>query len=326
MRDNLIKFLLVIFIVFAAVVLDQWSKQWADDSLSTMRYPDHAVVLTVPDTAQNITLEQFIKETYPDQPELNQKQMIISTTKEGGRIFPTETLNPGDKIEIHNLSLTVIEGYFDYQYARNTGAAFSFMADKSPEFRKYFFGATSILAVLLILAYIGFSSWKKKKPLIIFLAIILGGAVGNILDRVRLGYVIDFISWHVGEHYWPTFNVADVFVTCGVALLVIDLIVHRKEEDEEAPKDDEKKLENKTEDKAEDKAEKAEKAEDKAEKAEDKADKAEKAEKAEDKAEKAEDKAEKAEKAEEKADKAEDKADKAEEKADKAEDKAEEKA
>ena len=262
MRDHLIKFLLVIFVVFGAVVLDQWSKQWADDSLASMRYPEHAVVLSVPDNAQNMTLEQFIKETYPNQPEANQKQMINSAAKNGGRIFATETLAPGDKIEIHHLSLTVIEGYYDYQYARNTGAAFSFFADKSPEFRKYFFGATSILAVLLILAYIGFSSWKKKKPLIIFLAIVLGGAVGNIVDRIRLGYVIDFISWHVGEHYWPTFNVADVFVTCGVALLIIDLIIHRNE-DKEEEKSENKAV--KSEDKAENSEDKAEDNEDKAE-------------------------------------------------------------
>lgn len=68
--------------------------------------------------------------------------------------------------------------------------------------------------------------------LIITLGCVLGGAAGNIIDRFRYGYVIDFISWHIGDKYWPTFNIADVFVTCGVVFLVIDLLIHR---DEKAP-------------------------------------------------------------------------------------------
>lgn len=231
MHENLIKYLIVILIVFFAIFFDQWSKQWAEESLSSMRYPEHAVELTVPADSPEITLEQFIQNTYPDQPEVNQNHMVLSSSKGDTHLQPTDTLKAGDKIEVHHLSLTVIDGYFDYQYARNPGAAFSFLADESPEFRKNFFGATGILAIILILAFIHFSSWEKQKLLIIFLACILGGALGNIIDRFRWSYVIDFISWHVGEHYWPTFNIADVFVTCGVALLVIDLIVHREKTD-----------------------------------------------------------------------------------------------
>ena len=241
MRENIIKFLIVAVIVLISIFFDQWSKQWAEESLSSPRYPDHSVELTVPADAQTMTLEQFIQNTYPNQPEVNQKQMISSSSKEGTHLLPTDKLNGGDKIEVNWLSITVIEGYFDYQYARNPGAAFSFLADQSPDFRKHFFGATGLLAIILILVFIGFSSWKKQKPLIIFLACILGGAVGNIIDRFRWSYVIDFISWHIGEHYWPTFNIADIFVTCGVALLVLDLIIHREKTDQKEDKDEPKK-------------------------------------------------------------------------------------
>ena len=243
MRDNIVKFLFVTIIMILAIFFDQWSKQWAEESLASMRYPEHAVVLTVPADSQEVTLEQFIRNTYPNQPEVNQNHMVFSSSKNGNRLAPTDKLNAGDDIEVHHLSLTVIEGYFDYQYARNPGAAFSFLADQSPEFRKHFFGATGILAIILILVFIGFSSWKNQKLLIIFLAFILGGAMGNIIDRFRWSYVIDFISWHVGEHYWPTFNIADVFVTCGVALLVLELIVHREKKDSDKSQNDTKNTE-----------------------------------------------------------------------------------
>jgi signal peptidase II len=55
---------------------------------------------------------------------------------------------------------------------------------------------------------------------------VMGGAIGNLLDRTRLGYVIDFIDWHWYQHHWPTFNIADAFISVGVALLVLDMIIN----------------------------------------------------------------------------------------------------
>ena len=54
------------------------------------------------------------------------------------------------------------------------------------------------------------------------LILIAGGAIGNLIDRIQIGYVIDFIDWHIGEHHWPTFNVADISISVGVGLIVID--------------------------------------------------------------------------------------------------------
>ena len=275
---SITKFVVVAFIVFVAVFLDQWSKFWAEDNLASPRY-DHTIDVVVPQSEQTSTLEQFVKTAYPDANETNQKYMVASASRNGEKLFASNEVNPGDKISFNYVTKTVIEGYFDYQYARNPGAAWSFLADQSPRFRGIFFGITGILAVILMFGFIIASKWKTQKPLIIFLACILGGAVGNIIDRFRMGYVIDFISWHVGEHYWPTFNIADIFVTCGVALLIIDLIIHRNDKDN---KESDAKAEEsaKTEDGA--KAEESAKAEDGA-KAEDSA-KAEESTKAEESA------------------------------------------
>ena len=232
LQNAVTKYVAVVFIILIAVFLDQWTKIWAEENLASPRY-EHTVDIEVPETAQPSTLEQFVQTTYADETETNQKYMVASASRDGAKLFATNEVKPGDKISFNYVSKTVIEGYYDYQYAQNPGAAWSFLADQSPRFRSIFFGTTGILAVLLIFGFIVVSKWKTQKPLIIFLACILGGAVGNIIDRFRMGYVIDFISWHVGEHYWPTFNVADIFVTCGVALLVIDLFIHRHDKDDE---------------------------------------------------------------------------------------------
>lgn len=242
MKDKYFKFLIVGIILIFSVFFDQWSKFWAEDNLATPRYPDHVVTLNVEETAQPMTFEAFINARYPKNAEKENKYIVANGTRDGKRLMPQDEVKAGDEIQLGYVSLTVIDGYYDYQYARNPGAAFSFLANQPDKFRSIFFGITGILAVILILVFIGFSSWKKQKPLIIALACVLGGAFGNIIDRARLSYVIDFVSWHIGEkYYWPTFNIADVFVTCGVIFLIIDLIIHRepdkpKSEDDSAEK------------------------------------------------------------------------------------------
>lgn len=118
----------------------------------------------------------------------------------------------------------VIPGFFNLLYRENRGGAWGLLADAPEWFRMPFFVGTSLLAV-------GFLLWLRRRMAVqrpwidwAFPAI-LGGAVGNLIDRVRLGYVIDFIDWHVAAAHWPTFNVADVGITVGVALLVFDSLV-----------------------------------------------------------------------------------------------------
>ncbi|MBO4351049.1 MAG: signal peptidase II [Proteobacteria bacterium] len=224
MKEKAIKLIIAAFIVFIAVFLDQWTKNWAEDNLANVRFPDHYVTLTV--NEQNTgTAEDIIQKRYPGNSEYENKKILFNATLNNERIMPQTEIKPGETLELHQVGLTVIDGYYDYQYARNPGAAFSFLANATPKFRSVFFGITGILAMILIAVFIWLSSWKKNKVLILSLACVLGGAIGNVIDRFRLSYVIDFISWHVGDHYWPTFNIADVFVTGGVAFLILAMLV-----------------------------------------------------------------------------------------------------
>jgi signal peptidase II len=102
----------------------------------------------------------------------------------------------------------------------NTGAAFSFLADETGWQRWLFTGLAIVVSVVLI--------WwlrridRSSRILASAVALILGGALGNVIDRLRLGHVIDFVHAHWGEHYFPAFNVADSAITIGAVLLLLD--------------------------------------------------------------------------------------------------------
>lgn len=118
-------------------------------------------------------------------------------------------------------SLSVIEQYFNITYVRNFGAAFGFLAESHPEFRKYFFLAIPPIAMLVVIAIL--RGVKAKDMLqISALSLIFGGAIGNYIDRLRFGYVVDFLDFHFKSKYsWPAFNVADMAIVGGIAILII---------------------------------------------------------------------------------------------------------
>jgi signal peptidase II len=127
-------------------------------------------------------------------------------------------------------SIPVIKGLFSITYVRNPGAAFGFLSGASPLFRSIFFAAVTVLAIFLVLHYI----WKSKaeEPLLsLALSLILAGAVGNLIDRVRLGEVIDFLDVYIGSCHWPAFNVADSAISIGAVILFIELVRHGKNRD-----------------------------------------------------------------------------------------------
>ena len=120
-------------------------------------------------------------------------------------------------------SFSVVAGFFDITYVRNPGAAFGFLAGAAPLFRSIFFLAVTIAAIALIIHYIRGS--EEKEPLLIFsLSLILGGAVGNLIDRVRLGEVIDFLDVYVSSFHWPAFNVADSAISVGAVLILVKML------------------------------------------------------------------------------------------------------
>lgn len=116
--------------------------------------------------------------------------------------------------------VAVIPGFFDLTYVRNTGAAFSLMADQPAAFRVPFFLLVSSAAALALLWFIR-STPRDDRVTLVAAALVLGGAVGNLIDRVLYGSVIDFLLVYVREWHWPAFNVADSAITVGVAVLMI---------------------------------------------------------------------------------------------------------
>ncbi len=130
-------------------------------------------------------------------------------------------------MRIHE-SFAVIGGFFNIVHVRNPGAAFGFLASAPPLFRYLFFIAVTVAAIVLILHYLH-ASRIEEPSLISALALILAGAVGNLVDRIRFGEVVDFLDIFIGSHHWPAFNVADSAITVGSVILMAVLIQKRKE-------------------------------------------------------------------------------------------------
>jgi signal peptidase II len=134
-------------------------------------------------------------------------------------------------IALDQLTKALIQGSFEYGESRyvtpffnlvlvyNKGAAFSFLADAGGWQRFFFIGLTLVISAVLL--------WMMRgnpgnRLLCLALALVLGGAFGNLYDRVVLGHVVDFIQWHVAGYYWPAFNIADSAIFLGAVGLVID--------------------------------------------------------------------------------------------------------
>ena len=124
-----------------------------------------------------------------------------------------------NEMRLHE-SIPVIPDVFHLTYIRNSGAAFGIMAGSQAGFRMIFFGLTSVIALVLLgTIYSRLSSDDRLGQASI--AAIFGGAVGNLIDRVQFGEVIDFLDFSLFGYHWPAFNVADSAITVGVGLLIL---------------------------------------------------------------------------------------------------------
>jgi len=125
--------------------------------------------------------------------------------------------------------IPVIPGFFDIVFVLNPGAAFGFLATLSDQVRNPLFILVSILAVILIVFYR--THYLRSHRLVsVALGLVLGGAVGNLIDRLHYGMVVDFLDVHVGPYHWPAFNVADSAISVGVGLMILDMLLdwHRE--------------------------------------------------------------------------------------------------
>ena len=125
--------------------------------------------------------------------------------------------------------LVMIPGFFDLTHVRNPGGAFSFFATLPSTPRMAFFIGTTLVAITLLIVFL----WRHEasarlSPLA--LGIIMGGAVGNLIDRLVYGEVIDFLEFHLwGGYTWPTFNLADSAIVIGVVILTIEIFLYGDE-------------------------------------------------------------------------------------------------
>ena len=122
----------------------------------------------------------------------------------------------------------LLPGFLGVVHVRNTGVAFSLLANLDPRWVHPLLILATLLAMAAVVAYIWHLPGKGVAPP--GLGLILGGAIGNLIDRWRLGYVVDFLDLHWRTHHWPTFNVADIGISVGVALLVADMLFFYKEQ------------------------------------------------------------------------------------------------
>jgi len=121
-----------------------------------------------------------------------------------------------------------VTGFFDLRLAYNPGAAFSFLADAGGWQRWFFTTLALLVSIVLVLWLARIPRDQRLLPL--SLSLVLGGAVGNLVDRIAYGHVIDFLDFHLGNWHWPAFNIADSAICAGAVLLVVQTLFFDREE------------------------------------------------------------------------------------------------
>ena len=131
-------------------------------------------------------------------------------------------------------AVSVIPGFLNFAYAQNPGVAFS-MLDDHGEPGRWGLSAIALIAAVLVL-YFFWRTPRTDDRVLGALALLLAGIAGNVTDRLRLGFVIDFIDVQFGSWHYPTFNVADIAVCCGAGLLILDMFISKRSQKSESMK------------------------------------------------------------------------------------------
>ncbi|MBL8497584.1 lipoprotein signal peptidase [Nitrosomonas sp. JL21] len=119
-----------------------------------------------------------------------------------------------------------ITSFFNIVLTYNPGAAFSFLSDQ-PGWQRWFLSIVAGSAALVIVYML--NKYRQEKLFCLSLSFILGGALGNLYDRITLGHVVDFLDFYIGENHWPAFNIADSAIFIGAALMIYDSIRNKEE-------------------------------------------------------------------------------------------------
>lgn len=184
--------LIIIFVL--SVVVDQATKQWAYQTLLDDRFHEQADNFPV---CSNEAVDQ----------------------------------SRSRFIHRHQKNITVIDGSFDFRYVENCASAFGMMSKVPESFRFPFFLVISILAAAFI-PYLYKRTPANQTFMLYALPFVLGGAVGNLIDRLVYRFVIDFIDWYILfdglNRHWPTFNIADVAIVIGIGLMILQMLPMHK--------------------------------------------------------------------------------------------------
>jgi signal peptidase II len=130
--------------------------------------------------------------------------------------------------------IQIIPGFFQLTHTENTGAAFSLFADSPSHWKTGMLIGFSMIAMVVVFVLL----WKQRHALSITgvaLSLILGGAMGNLWDRVASGRVVDFLLFYVKRYQWPVFNLADSAIVVGASLLVVEILFHKPPEQTDSP-------------------------------------------------------------------------------------------
>jgi signal peptidase II len=151
---------------------------------------------------------------------MNSKYLLASWVCGSVLVLDQVTKGWVHKSLVLHQSIEILPNFAHLTYIRNTGAAFGFFAGAQSGWRMVFFISISLIAIGAILVLLK-NLPPNRKGQIASLSLVLGGALGNLIDRIRLGEVIDFIDLHWTHYHWPAFNIADSAITIGVLLLLI---------------------------------------------------------------------------------------------------------
>jgi signal peptidase II len=121
-------------------------------------------------------------------------------------------------------TIPVIKGFFNLTHLRNTGGAFGILGGGRGGIGSFFFIGFSLLAVGIIL-FLFYKLKEGERTLSLSLSLILSGAMGNLIDRIRYGEVVDFLDFYIRSYHWPAFNIADSGITIGIGLMALQLLV-----------------------------------------------------------------------------------------------------
>jgi signal peptidase II len=138
--------------------------------------------------------------------------LLVIVLDQGSKAWATAALGYAQQVPVLP--------FFNLTLHHNTGAAFSFLSDAGG-WQRWFFTALAAVVSAALAAWLWRLS-RAERVLALGLSLVLGGALGNLVDRLLHGYVVDFISLHYAGHYFPTFNIADAAITVGAGLLILD--------------------------------------------------------------------------------------------------------